>query len=103
MEKYIGQSGVFKVDNYNNMHAVVGGCPNTISKVSIGVMDVDIMGKKEMGLHFIKCNKGELTNNEIKNIDEVFDDDELSFIYIPHSKDAINSLIEHLNYIKQQL
>lgn len=102
MEKYNKQSGVFKVNNYDNMLAFVGGDKEHLSEISIGILDVDIDGIKETGLNFVKCNKPTNVNEVIENFEETIDKKQQSFIYVPHTKKSIDFLIEYLNYLKKQ-
>lgn len=100
MEKYNGQSGVFKVKEYPNMLAFVGGDKNNESEVSIGTLNVTIDGRKEVGLHFVKCNRKGVVNEQIDDFENTIDNNEQSFIFIPHSKDAIDFLIGYLHDLK---
>lgn len=97
MEKYKGQSGIFKVDNYSNMLAFIGGDENNKSEISIGILNVNINGKKEVGLHFVKCKQKGNVNDHINDLDEIIDEKQPSFIFVPHSKKNIDFLIECLN------
>lgn len=103
MEKYNGQSGVFKVEEYPNMFALVGGDEKNKSEISIGVLDVTIDGRKEVGLHFVKCNRKGIVNEQIDDIENTIDNNEKSFIFIPHNKGVIDSLIGYLEYLKNEL
>lgn len=100
-EEYNGQSGVFKVDNYKNMSAFVGGDKDHKSKISIGTLNVVVNGKEEVGLHFIKCNREGIVNEEIDDFENTIDSKESSFVFIPHSKDSINLLIDYLEELKK--
>lgn len=102
MEKYNKQSGVFKVSNYNNMLAFVGGDKKHKSEISIGTLDVDIDGIKEFGLHFVKCNKKGKVNEVIEDFEGTIDGSQQSFVFIPHSKESIDFLIECLNNLRKQ-
>ena len=102
MEKYNGQSGIFKVDNYNNMLALIGGDNEHLSEIGIGTLNISINDKKEVGLSFYKCNKKGKVGEKIGDYDEAIDESEPSFIFIPHSKKTIDSLIEYLNDLKTQ-
>jgi len=102
MGKYNKQSGVFKVNNYNNMLAFVGGDKEHQSEISIGTLNVDIDGIKETGLHFVKCNKKGKVNEVIENFEDTIDNNQQSFIFIPHSKKSIDFLIEYLTDLRKQ-
>ena len=101
MEKYNKQSGVFKVDNYENMYAFVGGDNEHKSEISIGTLNVEIDGQKESGLHFVKCNRKGSVNEIIENLECTIDNNQTSFIFIPHSKEAIDLLIEYLTELRK--
>jgi hypothetical protein len=103
MEKYDGQSGIFKIEEYKNMLAYVGGDKNNKSEISIGILDITIDGKKEVGLHFVKCNKEGDVHDKIEDFEKTIDDNEPSFMFIPHSESAIDFLIECLEYLKSNL
>jgi hypothetical protein len=102
MEKYNKQSGVFKVSNFDNMLAFVGGDNEHKSEISIGTLNVDIDGIKEAGLHFVKCNRQGDVNEHIENIEDTIDSNQQSFIFVPHSKESIDSLIEYLTDLRKQ-
>ena len=103
MEDYQGQSGVFKVDNMKNMVAFIGGDKNHKSVVSVGSLDVMVNGKKECGLHFANLNKMMVSNEEIIDFKDSLDYGKQSFMFIPHSADVVDYLIECLGYIKQEI
>ena len=103
VKEYKGDSGIFKVDDSKNMFAYIGGNKDNKSKISIGILDVNINGIKEYGISFLKLNKEQNVNTEINNLDEIYDDNELSFVYVPHSKDIIDFLIENLNILKENI
>ena len=102
MEKYNKQSGVFKVSNFDNMLAFVGGDNEHKSGISIGTLNVDIDGIEETGLHFVKCNRVGNVNEVIEDFEGTIDNSQQSFVFIPHSKESIDFLIEYLNYLKKQ-
>lgn len=102
MEKYNKQSGVFKVDNYDNTLAFIGGDKEHKSTVLIGILDVDIDGVKEVGLHFAKAKESGEVNEKINNLNELIDSNSPSFVFVPHSIGTINSLIRYLNDLKTQ-
>ena len=102
MEKYNGQSGIFKVDNYNNMLALIGGDNEHLSEIGIGTHNISVNDKKEVGLSFYKCNREGDVAEKIEDFDEVINESEPSFIFIPRSKKTIDFLIECLNDLKTQ-
>ena len=102
MNKYNKQSGVFKIDNYDNMLAFVGGDKEHKSVISVGTLNVDINGIKEVGLHFTKCNRTGDVYEIIEDFEDTIDNNQQSFVFIPHSKESIDSLIIYLNDLKTQ-
>lgn len=103
MEDYHGQSGFFKVDDRENMVACVGGDKNHKSFISIGILNVSLNGIKEFGLHFLKCKTGTTVNEEIEDFENTIDTGTQSFMFIPHSTDAVDFLIECLEAIKNEI
>ena len=103
MEDYQGQSGVFKVDGIKNMVAFVGGDKDHKSTVSVGSLDIRINGKEESGLHFVECNRSAEPNEKIEDFESTFDSEKQSFMFIPHSVDVVDFLIECLESIKDYL
>lgn len=102
IEKYNGQSGLFKVDGYKKMFAVVGGGEENISKLIIGTLNVTVNGKEEAGLNFIQSKGGSSVGDVVDDFYGMIDDNKPSFIYIPHSEKSIDSMIEYLNDLKKQ-
>ena len=103
MEDYQGQSGVFKVDGIKNMVAFVGGDNDHKSTISVGSLDVKINGKEELGLHFVECNRSAEPNEKIEDFESTFDSEKQSFMFIPHSVDVVDFLIECLEDIKEEI
>jgi len=103
MEKYNGQSGVFKVEEYPNMLAFIGKGNNKQSKIAFGIVNITINGKKEKGLAFIKHNvlfSGIIDINDIKKESNNY---EKSFAVVIHDKASIDLLIRDLEYLKDEL
>ena len=103
MKDYDGQSGVFKVDNIKNLVAFIGGDKEHKSVVSVSSLDVRINGKEECGLHFVECNRCAEPNEKIEDFDSTFDREKQSFMFIPHSVDVVDFLIECLESIKDDI
>ena len=102
MGKYKGQSGIFKVDNHNNMLAFIGGDKEKISEICTGISKESINGKEEFGLIFYKSKRTINVEKKINEIKYLLDDKKFSFIVIPHSKESIDFLIKCLNDLKTQ-